>query len=116
LTETAQYHHIPTSGLNPDDSDLQIVSIFGNCTKAANGEGSQDCTQVCGQKNCAKCIDMYWGASPTTCVPGCRNADIKKIGVLEIQVKAQAEKIAELEKENEALRSGPGALKNEQVA
>jgi hypothetical protein len=81
--------------LRPGDSDIQIVSIFGSCNQT-NSAGSQDCTGVCGQKNCADCIDMYWGASPTTCVPGCINADLKKIAALQTQVETQAEELATL--------------------
>jgi hypothetical protein len=97
LSQTAQFNHIPTTGLRLNNSDLQIVSIFGNCDKS-NGGKSQDCTQVCGQKNCAQCIKMYWGASPTQCVPGC-------IDAFEIQVATQAKEIAALRREVESLRN-----------
>jgi hypothetical protein len=53
---------------------------------------------------------MYWGASPPTCVPGCLNPYIKKIAVLETQAITQAEEIAVLKRENEALRNRAGCV------
>jgi hypothetical protein len=38
--------------------------------KAAR-ESSDDCTAVCGSKDCNKCIKQYWEATPTKCTPNC---------------------------------------------
>jgi hypothetical protein len=58
--------------------------------------GAQDCSNVagCNKKNCGECVSMYWGANPSTCVPGCIN---EQLGT-----------IKELEHENEQLREEGG--------
>jgi hypothetical protein len=60
LTATARANNIPATGL-PVGNNLQVVSIFGNCSSAMNG--AQDFSNVagCNKKNCGECVSMYCG-------------------------------------------------------